>query len=300
MLDDRSPSSVAGKIPTGIPTLDAHLRGGLPVGAVAEVVGRAGVGKTHLAQQLCVLAARSHRGGTVYIDTEKKLSVPRLEEIALERFSDDHNCDALTKELVENVSIHSLFTTRELLGALDGLDDEITALNSQASSENRESTTNGPTRRLPVRLIVVDSIAAPIRRDFDMMGSSSSTAAQRASTIFQIAKKLKQLACDHQVAVVVINHVGSGSMLVGNGLQRNNNLDIRSGEFTASLGTAWQYCVSTRIVLEHEDDPHQLRRQYPGSDNSLRTVTLAKSLISKRTRLPFELKRMGLCEVATS
>ena len=36
------PSFVVGKIPTGLPTLDAHLHGGLPIGSIAELVGRAG------------------------------------------------------------------------------------------------------------------------------------------------------------------------------------------------------------------------------------------------------------------
>ena len=48
---------VAGRIPTGLPTLDARLGGGIPVGSITEVVGRAGTGKTHMAQQLAVSAA---------------------------------------------------------------------------------------------------------------------------------------------------------------------------------------------------------------------------------------------------
>jgi hypothetical protein len=122
---------------------------------------------------------------------------------------------------------------------------------------------------------------------------------------------LKQLAYDHQLAVVVVNQVGSGhdhsfsSHNNNNNNQRNDTLDINDGEFTASLGTAWQYCATTRVVLEHEDDPHRLQQggvSMHGNNNgvSIRRATLTKSLVSKKTRLTFELIQQGLVEVPTN
>lgn len=318
-----------GKISTGLPTLDGCLRGGIPIGSITEVVGRAGVGKTHLAQQLIVQAAMGG-GGSIFIDAEKKLKLQRLRELALERRrrevaempahtnTNQNSITGFAQQVLENVTIHSLLTTRELLDVLDNLEKEILLRNSEATNEGTDHTAsnNNNTRRLPVRLIVIDSIAAPIRRDFDMMGgssatssssSSSNTAANRASAIFQIAKRLKQLAHDYQLAVVVVNQVGSGHdnlFSTHNNInnQRNNTLDISDGEFTASLGTAWQYCATTRVVLEHEDDPHRLQQggavMY-GTNNgvSIRSATLTKSLVSKKTRLSFELIQQGLVEV---
>ncbi|KAL7549277.1 hypothetical protein ACHAWF_012553 [Thalassiosira exigua] len=289
-----------GKMPTGLQSLDDHLRGGLPIGSVAEIVGRAGVGKTHLAQQLCVLAHK-FGGGSIYIDAENKLSVDRLGEIAFERIRSEQNCrrhnqqqqqqqqqqhqKQLAHEVLENVSVHRLITTNELLDRLDLLEDEIILRNS-------------PTQRLPVRLIVIDSVAAPIRRDFDMMGSSSNAGAQRASALFKIAKRLKQLAHDHKVAVVVVNQVGSSSMFSRSNHQRNNTLDVQDGEFVASLGTAWQYCVTTRIVLEHDCDPHRSQLRDSSDASSFRMATLAKSVTSKRTSFgPFQLTKCGMCDV---
>ena len=323
-----------GKISTGLPTLDGCLRGGIPIGSITEVVGRAGVGKTHLAQQLIVQAAMGG-GGSIFIDAEKKLSLQRLRELALERRrrevaempahanTNQNSITDFAQQVLENVTIHSLLTTRELLDVLDNLEKEILLRNSEATNEGTDHTAsnNNNTRRLPVRLIVIDSIAAPIRRDFDMMvgssatsssssSSSSNTAANRASAIFQIAKRLKQLAHDFQLAVVVVNQVGSGhdnsiSSHNNNINQRNNTLDINDGEFTASLGTAWQYCATTRIVLEHEDDPHRLQQagvaMYGSNNNgvSIRSATLTKCLTSKKTRLTFELIQQGLVEVPT-
>ena len=322
-------------IPTGLHTLDACLQGGLPIGSITEVVGRAGAGKTHLAQQLTILATKEN-GGSIFIDAEKKLSLLRLREIAFERnnLSDasyneqQKHAHDMAQQVLENVTIHELLTTRELLDKLDLLENEIILRNSKAATyekqkqqqqqkeeESEDAVANISTRRasLPVRLIVIDSIAAPIKRDFDMMGSSSNTAAQRASAIFQIAKKLKQLAYDYQLAIVVINQVGSGGGTSRG--SRNNTLDMRDGEFTGSLGTAWQHCVTTRIVLEHEADPHRLhaqqeqQQQYsdgaaapnlPIHTTSTRTVMLTKSLVSKRTQLTFELNKQGLCEVSVT
>lgn len=312
-----------GKISTGLPTLDNCLRGGLPIGSITEVVGRAGVGKTHLAQQLIVQAAMGG-GGSIFIDAEKKLSLQRLRELALERKRRDattnqqNSSTDFAQQVLENVTIHSLLTTHELLDVLDNLEKEILLRNSEATNDDgmdHTASNNNNTRRLPVRLIVIDSIAAPIRRDFDMMGGSSTlsssslsnTAANRASAIFQIAKRLKQLAHDYQLAVVVVNQVGSGQDISfsahnNNNNQRNNTLDINDGEFTASLGTAWQYCATTRVVLEHADDPHRLQQGgvvMHGTNNgvSIRSATLTKSLVSKKTTLTFELIQQGLVEV---
>lgn len=268
------------------------------------------------------------------MQAEKKLSLVRLREIAFERMlpnqqqsndnieEEQQHALELAQQVLENVTIHPLLTTRELLDVLDQLEEEIILRNANAAAYNkqREVMTNNIDdasairRALPVRLIVIDSIAAPIRRDFDMMGSSSSSniAAKRASAIFQIAKRLKNLAYMYQLAVVVINQVGSGSMAsssINESSQRNDTLDINDGEFTASLGTAWQHCVTTRIVLEHDNDPHRLHQQqqeqqHGGSVNlpsrtiASRMATLSKSLVSKRTKLPFELTKQGLCEVA--
>lgn len=258
-----------------------------------------------MSQQLCALASMKLDGGAIFIDAEKKLNPHRLREIAFERFLSDpgyhsgqQHAHELAQDVLENVSIHPLLTTRELLDELDLLESEIIRRNTKAKKQRESTTTTNSStlRDLPIRLIVIDSIAAPIRRDFDMMGSSSNTAARRASTIFQIAKKLKQLAYDYQLAVVVVNQVGSGSISNRKDFKRNNNLDIGDGEFTASLGTAWQHCVSTRIVLEHDEDPHRLGQNINGS--SVRMATLAKSLGSKRAKLPFELTNEGLCEVS--
>ena len=312
---DASPQ-FSDKIPTGLSSIDKYLFGGFATGSVTEVVGRAGVGKTHLALQLCVLAAVARGGGAIFIDTENKLSLDRLNEIAVNRNRNRRGKSSsktsyssssisssrsrtnpvdIAQLVLENVTVRSFFSTKELLETLDELRLEITQRNTDAGSQ----------KRLPVRLLVIDSIAAPIRRDFDMTiksssDSHSSSAAQRTAALLHIASKLKALASDFNLAVIVVNQVGVGSGSSSNQLggdyHRNDTLDIRDGEFTASLGTAWQYCVSTRIILEHDEDPHKQRHHHYGNV-ARRTATIAKSLISRRAKVEFQVTDEGLCEL---
>ena len=75
-----------GRIPTGIPTLDKMLKGGIPVGVLAEIVGPPGTGKS---QFLMTAAAKATTTGNVlYIDTEGKFSHDRSSEIAGENTAD--------------------------------------------------------------------------------------------------------------------------------------------------------------------------------------------------------------------
>lgn len=93
-LDHQSVTS----LPTGLPTLDAALSGGVPCDSVTELVGPAGVGKTQMSMTMVVAASvPTSLGGygdqcsMLYLDTENKFSSLRLVEIATERFP-QHYC----------------------------------------------------------------------------------------------------------------------------------------------------------------------------------------------------------------
>ncbi|MDE1819622.1 MAG: DNA repair and recombination protein RadB [Euryarchaeota archaeon] len=69
-----------GRLPTGIRSLDALLRGGLEEGAITELFGEGGTGKSNLCLWLTARVALSDRW-VVYVDTEG-LSLDRLAQIA--------------------------------------------------------------------------------------------------------------------------------------------------------------------------------------------------------------------------
>lgn len=304
-------------IPCDVQALDSILRGGFRIGSVTEIVGRAGVGKTQLAMQLCVVAARMGYG-SIFIDTERKLSLQRLHEIARERYklnSSHEVLDSSTNSIgipnfeynllsngtendiqnahtrgrkkyshpnsvMNNVTVHAPVSTEELLSVIQELDEEI-ILRGESSSD--VIMDNSASTQFPVKVIILDSIAAPTRRDF-----GGGSAPQRVAAIFKIAQMLKRIAGQLKVAVVVINQID----------KVQGASDFNSVK--AALGTSWHHCVSTRVTMEHENDPHRddaLMNAMSNSESCVRTATVAKSNLVGLSSMLFEVNLMGICQV---
>jgi RecA/RadA recombinase len=325
-------------LPTGMLSLDQCLLGGIRIGTITEFVGRAGTGKTQLALQLCVMAARYNQGA-VYIDTEKKVSLRRLQEIstkrasafqgdnssdygsgflsaqgnnfsygmsasldvvsqAHEQFHDDTVKDFPYKSaqlVLANLTVHCPTSTEELLSVLDATEEEIL-------HRNQEST-NSTTNQFPVRLLIVDSIAAPTRRDF-----GTDSAPQRAAAVFKCAQTLKRLADQLHLAVVVINQVGLETENRWNtGTSKEATVGSDQVSVRAALGTSWHHCVSTRMLMEHERDPHRVNRPEDNRQNEhvdgelergrVRRLTLVKSNVAGLSSTSFEVTSIGLAAV---
>jgi RAD51-like protein 1 len=223
------------------------------VGTVTEVVGRAGSGKTQLALSSVVVAAALSQGA-IYLDTEQKLSLSRLQEIAAQRYtmsttSTNHPKNALLGDdsnlhyappdhVLQNMTVHTPSTLHDVHTVLVSLEEEILERNE--------------TNQFPVRLVVLDSIAAPARRD------AAVAAHERAARVLHCAQALKRLAHQFQLAVLVINQVSGNwndSSTINNNTINNNNTEPST---RAALGTAWHHCVTTRVVLDYDD--HHSRR----------------------------------------
>ncbi|MBS7634919.1 AAA family ATPase [Candidatus Bathyarchaeota archaeon] len=74
-------------IPTGCPSLDRALEGGLQPGGITLIYGEAETGKTSLAIQCSVNSARMDYK-TLFIDSDGTFSPQRLMQIALQDFSE--------------------------------------------------------------------------------------------------------------------------------------------------------------------------------------------------------------------
>lgn len=158
---------------TGLTQLDTYLRGGIRRASLTELVGPAATAKTQLALQMAVSNAQNN-GNTIFIDTEQKVSLARLREMAA-------HCHL--ENIMNHVCVHATTSMDELNQLLTGLEDEI--------------LTHGDNT---VQLLVIDSIAAPARRAFENNVS-------QASAVMNIANVLKQLADQFQLAVIIINQV---------------------------------------------------------------------------------------------
>jgi RecA/RadA recombinase len=223
--------------------------------------------------------------------------------------------------VLSNLTIHKPSSTEELLAALDGLEEEILKRNQLVvqSTSRRSPTTghdssapgNSPYHntvmegQYPVRLVIVDSIAAPMRRDF-----GADFAPQRAAAVFQCAQALKRLADQLHLAVVVINQVSTTS---------NSSESVgdtgTSSSTAAALGTSWHHCVSTRLLLDStivkkkvEHQPHEIeenRENFATSgmkqlhEQELRRMCVVKSNLTEFRETNFEVSTLGIVECCT-
>jgi RecA/RadA recombinase len=286
-------------IPSGMTRLDTCLRGGIPISSITEVVGRAGVGKTQLAMQFCIMAAK-HGRGSIFIDTEKKISLKRLEHIAIERHRSGGGLqeDGIfafkhPRTVLQNVTLHTPSNTNELLLVIQQLEEEIVIRNDEA----RSNTTH---EMLPVGLVVLDSIAAPTQRDF-----GPGEAFQRVKAVFEIAQTLKRLSQDHHVAVLVINQVGalsafSNAESFDESTNASGNRPV-SVVGSAALGITWHHCVNARIRLEHTGHTDQNRvihdMQADGRLQLVRNAVVEKSNVTCRSSMQFEIIDQGLMQL---
>jgi RAD51-like protein 1 len=325
-------------LPTGWPRLDHSVGGGIRMGTVTELVGRAGVGKTQLAMQLCLEAAKYNQA-TMYMDTEHKVSLERLREMSLERYlqgekvrrsNDDgeyhhnpilmhhHDWNHLGTEhippaemqeqpqqspstkqfhykrpedIAPNLVVRTPGTTSELLSSLESAEAEIWNRNQQPQHDDNSNTSG--VSSFPIRLLIVDSIAAPMKRDF-----GSDSAPQRAAAVFQCAQTLKRLADQLHLAVVVINQVG---------LADSTRNDPPGGvSVRAALGTSWHHCVSTRLLMEHEVDLHHnhtgggvVVNHHGGhveTTQPARRLSIVKSNVAAFSTMWFQVTKMGIVE----
>ncbi len=276
----------------------------------------AGVGKTQLAMQLCVVAAR-YGVGSIFIDTEKKLSLERMKDIAVNRENlakvggrrmtqgRGHNTaqgDDYYKPLsvvLDNITVHKPSNTAALDLVVSRLDEEILLRNEQAGDQERNTMGR---LRFPVKLVVVDSIAATARRDFgggrgNGNSHSGSDAPQRVKAMLRIAQMLKRIADQMHVAIVVINQIEKVD-------ERSESVQV--SPITAALGTSWHHCVSTRVALEYgkesvtDDHTKDFRLQFYSThieEQRTRTATIVKSHMVGRSKISFEVTKSGICEI---
>lgn len=90
--------------PTQLKGLDEALGGGISFGALTELVGPAGIGKTQFCLKLSLLgslptAYGGLNGRVVYVDVESKFSSRRLLEIGANSFPEIFHTEGMAKEL---------------------------------------------------------------------------------------------------------------------------------------------------------------------------------------------------------
>ncbi|XP_048132971.1 DNA repair protein XRCC3 homolog [Rhodamnia argentea] len=228
------------KCTTGCPVLDRCLGGGIPCRSVTEIVAESGCGKTQLCLQLLLSAQLppSHGGlsaSSLYLHSEFPFPSRRLHQLSRARpFDPRHDHDPL-----EYIFVHPLHSADHLLDAMPKMESFVENFKSQ----------------FPIRLIVIDSIAALFRSEFD---NNPLDLKRRSSMFFKISGKLKLLAEKFDLAVVVTNQVvdlvapneGINGLRIGN----LGCLDSSGRRVCAALGLAWANCVNSRLFLSRDKE----------------------------------------------
>ncbi|CAD5117533.1 DgyrCDS6298 [Dimorphilus gyrociliatus] len=201
--------------------LDALLGNGFLVGHLTEIVGPPGIGKTQLCMQICVNVqlpnfVRGLESESMFIDTEGSFTASRMNQIAAATVRQCKNIHAPmpqeNRTKLDSLETENLlFSThyQRVLGYLE-LKAIVNCLASYIESNKK------------IRLIVIDSIAFPIRCE---------KIEQRRSTteLVDITQKLFNVAQKYSVAIVVTNHV--------------------TVEHNAALGEQWNHLCNSRLQL---------------------------------------------------
>ncbi|GBG62036.1 hypothetical protein CBR_g28512 [Chara braunii] len=156
------------------------------------------------------------------------------------RRGEDPRAEERARIACSNVLVEGIHTPDELLSLLRHL----------------RSAFSGRSRRpLPLRMIIIDSIAALFRSEFD---NTILDMSNRASILFQVAGELKRIASEFQIPVLLTNQVTD--YIEGEGAEGGSSLaEARIGNLSymltsgrrvvAALGLAWCSCITTRLFL---------------------------------------------------
>lgn len=274
---------VSSSIKTRLPILDLYLRGGIQPYHITEIVGAPGVGKTQFCQMLTVLSIipsfENHlncnnnsnnyeddslnESSVIYFDTEQSSSASRLKEIAQSIFPDFCSKEENVIKFMNRVFIIHVTSSNDLLSHLKELEEKIILNN--------------------VKLIIVDSIASIVRKEFD-----SSTLHKRQHLLNDEASLLKYYAESFHIPVVVTNQVNS---LPSQKIEENDHSLFKIRYATAALGTVWSHCVNTRLVLEYYH-PNEVIEE--AKDRKLFRMIIAKSPVSPVISFPYYIDSNGL------
>lgn len=176
--------------------------------------------------------------GVLYLDTEGAFAPNRLAEI-------------LSVHGVPIDAVAQCVSRIRLIGRIESLEkfeDVLGQLEVAIASND-------------IKFIVIDSIAALVRKDFDL-----SSIPLRQSKLANVASQLKRLAEAFQIPVLIVNQV-------------TTQFNEGNGFVTAALGTAWSHSVNTRLVLEPTSGKDDFEI-VANDDSSLRRLTIAKSPIA--------------------
>ncbi|XP_048680245.2 DNA repair protein RAD51 homolog 4 isoform X2 [Caretta caretta] len=199
---------------TGSESLDKLLDSGLYTGEVTELTGAPGSGKTQVCLSIAVSSSHDLKQNVLYVDSTGGFTASRLLQLAQTRTGDEEE----QVEALQRIQVARVFDVYKMLDVLQEL---------RCSMSQEVLSSSGP-----VKVLVVDSVSAVI---CPLLGGRQ---AEGLALMMQLARELKTLARELNVAVVVTNHV---------------TRDGSSGHLKPALGRSWSFVPSTRVLLESRE-----------------------------------------------
>eukprot|EP00439_Symbiodinium_sp_Y106_P050328 s1149_g6.t1 len=239
--------------------LGSALQGG---GALLEVCGLPGSGKTQFCLQLCAaaqissLAEPDSLAEAIYVDTEGSFVPERYMQV----------CEALLSETRPTLDAASV--CRLLEAGMRRL-HVCRAYDATELYSTIKQLGNFIQGRPRIRALVVDSIAFSFRHE--LMDNT----AQRARVLADLACSLRRVGSEHGLVVVVTNHMTTRFDRGGS-----------TGWLAPALGETWAHQPSTQLLLEKTDNWQQ-----PGVGRA--TLTKSVEQATGRSCL-FRIERAGL------
>ncbi|XP_063145871.1 DNA repair protein RAD51 homolog 2 [Candoia aspera] len=264
-------------LPTTLEDLDKILHGGIACGSLTEITGPSGCGKTQFCIMMSLLATLPTNmggldGAVIYIDTESAFTAERLIEIAQHRFPHYFATKEKLIAMPNNVHVYRELTCDSVLKRIESLEEEIISKN--------------------VKLIVVDSVASVVRKEFDTKRQGNLK--ERSNFLTKEASILKYLAEEFSIPVILTNQITTwlsdglavqadllspvDDLSLSEGPSRNG--DGESGYVTAALGNTWSHCVNTRLILQF-------------FDSKTRQLLVAKTPIAPSTSFLYIIENSG-------
>ncbi|XP_061467093.1 DNA repair protein RAD51 homolog 2 isoform X3 [Rhineura floridana] len=271
----RTINSSSAFLPTTLEDLDKILHGGVACSSLTEITGPSGCGKTQFCIMMSLLATLPTSmggldGAVIYIDTESAFSAERLLEIAQHRFPDYFATEEKLISMPCRIHLYRELTCDSVLKRIESLEEEIISAN--------------------VKLVVVDSVASVVRKEFD--AKLQGNLKERSNLLSREASILKYLAEEFSIPVILTNQIttwlSDGLATQADLLSPADDLSLsegssRNGEsdyVTAALGNTWSHSVNTRLILQY-------------LDSQTRQLLIAKSPIAPFTSFLYTIENSG-------
>ncbi|KAJ3706356.1 hypothetical protein LUZ61_010061 [Rhynchospora tenuis] len=204
-------------LPTGLQGIDALLGGGLRQGQVTEIVGPSSSGKTQVCLSSATHVVDKKFGVVLYLDTSNSFSPFRISCFVnqVHPYLPKELKERRLQTIMSNIYCQSVFDIFALLDLLRHVESTL-----------KHSVKLGGSK---LCLLVIDSVSSIIA---PVIGGKNS---QGWCMVASVGVLLKRIAYEHNIAVLVTNHMVGGE----------------NGTVKPALGESWKGIPHVRLLLSH-------------------------------------------------